>query len=253
MENRYARLASWVYNLDKPIGRSFGDVEYYRDRLTECGQGPVLEPAVGNGRILVPLAEAGFDICGFDASQDMLDYCKEALDLRGLSAEVSKQDFDSFSYDRSFAAIIMPAGSFQLITQTSKAVAVLERFRQALRAGGKLIIDIDPIGGFLGPSGTLRSWETPKGDLLTLRDDRVSTDYVRQTTLTHLRYEHWRNGQLISTELDLFKLRWWGVHELSLVMQAAGFSDIVVSGGYHHGKVPENEDESITLIGNAAV
>lgn len=30
MQNRYGKLASWVYNLDKPFGRSFGDQEYYR-------------------------------------------------------------------------------------------------------------------------------------------------------------------------------------------------------------------------------
>lgn len=34
MQNRYGRLASWIYHLDKPIGHSFGDLEYYQQRLT---------------------------------------------------------------------------------------------------------------------------------------------------------------------------------------------------------------------------
>ncbi|WP_374846094.1 hypothetical protein [Brucella ciceri] len=63
MNNRYGTLASWVYNLDKPVGRSFGDVEYYQQRLRES-DGPILEPAVGNGRVLVPLLEAGFSVGG---------------------------------------------------------------------------------------------------------------------------------------------------------------------------------------------
>ncbi|WP_244649064.1 hypothetical protein [Neoaquamicrobium sediminum] len=71
MHNRYGKLASWVYDLDKPVGRSFGDVEYYLQRLAGC-DGPVLEPAVGNGRILVPLLEAGLAVEGFDASEEML-------------------------------------------------------------------------------------------------------------------------------------------------------------------------------------
>ena len=47
MENRYGTLASWVYDLDKPVGRSFGDIEFYRERLSDC-RGTILEPAVGN-------------------------------------------------------------------------------------------------------------------------------------------------------------------------------------------------------------
>lgn len=246
VENRYAKLASWVYDLDKPVGRSFGDVEYYLGRLTAC-DGPVLEPATGNGRILVPLLEAGFDVSGFDASAEMLGYCQKALDDRGLEADLTKQDFESFSYDKRFAAIIMPAGSFQLVTDTRAAIQLLKRFHHHLLADGRLIIDIDPIDGFLGPSGSIRSWTTPEGDLLTLRDDRIETNYIRQTTLTHLRYEHWSDGNLLGAELDLFKLRWWGIAELHMAMEAAGFSDIVISTDYRHGQMSEGSASSITF------
>jgi len=30
MQNRYGKLASWVYDLDKPAGHSFGDQEFYQ-------------------------------------------------------------------------------------------------------------------------------------------------------------------------------------------------------------------------------
>lgn len=53
MLNYYGRLASEVYDLDKLVGHSFGDVEYYADRLKTC-RGPVLEPAVGTRRIFIP-------------------------------------------------------------------------------------------------------------------------------------------------------------------------------------------------------
>lgn len=246
MHNRYGTLAARVYDLDKPVGRSFGDIEYYRQRLEAC-RGAVLEPAVGNGRIFVPLIEAGIEIEGFDASEEMLGHCREACRRRGLSAGLSCQTFEGFAYDRRFAAVILPLGSFQLVADATAAMAVLRRFRDHLQPGGRLILDIDPIGAFLGPSGTVRSWTTPEGDLLTLRDDRVETDHVAQTTLSHLRYEHWRDGRLIDTELDLFRLRWWGVTELALALRAAGFREVVTSGGYDHGRAPRQGDEIITF------
>lgn len=150
MENRYGKLASWVYNLDKPVGRSFGDLEYYRRLLSEC-EGPILEPAVGNGRIFVPLLEAGFPIEGFDASEEMLDYCRDECRRRNISASLTRQTFEEFSYDKSFAAIIIPAGSLQLITDAALAAAVLKRFYQYLVPNGRLIVDLDSIEGFFWP------------------------------------------------------------------------------------------------------
>lgn len=247
MHNRYGKLASWVYNLDKPVGRSFGDIEYYRQRLQNGPAGPILEPAVGNGRIFVPMLEAGFQMEGFDASNEMLDYCRRECQARNLSAGLTQQTFEEFSYEKSFAAIIVPAGSFQLVTDVASAGALLKRFHDQLSPNGRVIIDLDAIGGFLGPSGSVRHWVTEDGDLLTLTDHRLETNHISQTTLSSLRYEHWHSGRLIATELDLFELRWWGVHEFSLALREAGFTDVVVSGNYQHGKAPQKDDAIISF------
>jgi Methylase involved in ubiquinone/menaquinone biosynthesis len=246
MHNRYGKLASWVYQLDKPIGRSFGDLEYYRQRLEAC-EGPILEPAVGNGRIFVPLLEAGFPVEGFDASEEMLRYCRESCRNRSLSANLTRQTFQSFSYPKRFGGILIPAGSFQLITDLAAAMAVLKRFHDHLLPNARLLIDLDPIGSFLETSDSVRSWTTGDGDLLTLSARRVETNYLEQTTLSHLRYEHWRDGDLIKTELDLFHLRWWGVAEFAFALQSAGFTDVVVSGNYQYGRAPQKGDETLSF------
>ncbi|WP_410045588.1 class I SAM-dependent methyltransferase [Pseudomonas sp. HLMP] len=246
MQNRYGKLASWIYHLDKPIGHSFGDLEYYRQRLAGC-DGPILEPAVGNGRILIPMLEMGLAIEGFDASQDMLDYCRQECLSRGLLPTLTCQTFEQFSYDRRFAAIIMPAGSFQLITQTASAMAVLTRFRDHLLPGGRLILDIDPIESIVAQASPVRSWAVGGGDLLTMTCHRAEIDYVKQTTLSHLHYQHWRDSTLLSAELDLFHLRWWGVDELAFALREAGFVDVVVSGDYQHGRQPRKGDRIISF------
>lgn len=246
MNNRYGTLASWVYNLDKPVGRSFGDVEYYRQRLEAC-TGPVLEPAVGNGRFYVPLLQSGISVEGFDPSEEMLSYCLSACRERSLDPKLTQQSFETFAYDRKFAAIVVPLGSFQLITELASAKALLSRFFDHLAPNGRLMVDLDPIGSFLGASGSVRSWNTEDGDLLTLTDTRVETDFVAQKTVSQLRYEHWRHTKLVDTELELFSLRWWGVNEFALSLAEAGFVDIVASGNYQHGRVPQKEDETISF------
>jgi hypothetical protein len=65
--------------------------------------------------------------------------------------------------------------------------------------------------------------------------------------VSHLRYEQWRVGELVHTELEIFHLRWWGVLEFELALREAGFTDIVVSGNYQHGRPPSKDDPVITF------
>lgn len=245
MQNRYATLAAWVYELDKPVGRSFGDVEFYLERLNGVS-GPVLEPAVGNGRLFVPLLEAGLDVKGFDASDEMLAYCRTACESRSLPASLSRQTFEAFSYDERFEAILVPLGSIQLVTDYEAALGVLKRFHDHLAPGGRLILDLDAIDGFLDAPHSVRTWKAGD-DLLTLTADRIDTDYVGQTTTTSLRYEHWRAGKLVDSEIDLFGLRWWGVAEFELALRAAGFVEVTACGDYQHGRRPHKGAGIITF------
>ena len=144
--NRYGSLASQVYELDKPVGHGFGDVEFYLAALRDLS-GPVLEPAVGSGRVLIPLLRAGLDVDGFDASPEMLAICRENCKAAGLTTRLSHARFEDFNCDREHAAIDVPAGSFQLITSFKAAIAVLERFHAHLTTGGRLLIDLSVASG----------------------------------------------------------------------------------------------------------
>lgn len=78
----YNKISSEVYDIDKYIGLSFGDVEFYSDRLAAC-KGSILEPGVGTGRILIPLLEKGLYVDGFDVSEEMLKICRTNCEKEG--------------------------------------------------------------------------------------------------------------------------------------------------------------------------
>jgi SAM-dependent methyltransferase len=250
MIEHYGRLAAWVYDLDKPVGRSFGDVEHYRDRLAGV-DGPVLEPAVGNGRLLVPLLEAGVRVMGFDASAEMLAFCRHNLSARGLEAPVWQARFEDFLVPAPVAAIVLPAGSFELVTDLDLARTVLRRFHDTLAPGGRLILDIDPVADVLAEFGPERQWRTANGDVLHLGAERLAVDRDAQTTTTALLYRHERAGRVVASERQLFVLRWWTVAELTTALAAAGFTGVVASGGYRFGSAPA-AGEVVTLEASRA-
>ncbi len=246
MNNRYGKLASLVYHLDKPIGRSFGDVEYYQARLQGI-TGPILEPAVGTGRILIPLLQAGLDVSGFDLSQEMLDYCQRELELRSLNAKLSLAGFTDYSVDRPLDAVIVPAGSFQLLDSFEQGISALRRFHADLKTGGRLLLDLDPVAAIVNVNPGMRTWSAPSHGLITLNAAALEKDFCAQVTREMHRYELWQQGVLLETQLEQFSLRWWGLDEMRMALEQIGFGDIVVSGGYQYGKPPQDTDGIITF------
>jgi len=244
--NRYRTLASRVYQLDKPVGHSFGDIEFYLDALRDL-QGSILEPAVGSGRVMIPLLQAGLDVEGFDASPEMLAVCRENCAAAGLTARLSQARFEDFSSDRQFEAIVMPAGSFQLITSFEAAIAVLRRFHAQLAPLGRLFVDLGVAARIYKMHPRARHWYDAAGDLFTLHEAPAGSDDVAQVATTHLRYDQWRDGNLVCSEFDLFAVRWWGLEEFRLALYQAGFGKVCVYGDFDRNASPKSARQTLTF------
>lgn len=251
-QNRYGRLAALAYEVDKPAGHSFGDVEFYRDALADVA-GPVLEPAVGSGRILVPLLQAGVAVEGFDASAEMLLHCRKACEAAGHSPRLWQDRFESFQVEPgSYDAVIVPVESFQLVTDFDAAIDVLKKFRMCLKPGGKLVIDIGTLASFFSPAHRARSWDIEGDQRITLVETPTGQDDVRQIAQWQLRYELWHGGKLVDSELDLFALRWWGLEEFKMALAEAGLRTTAVHGDYVRGAAPATGHGTLTFEALAA-
>ncbi|AST91642.1 MULTISPECIES: class I SAM-dependent methyltransferase [Sutcliffiella] len=242
----YSKLSSEVYDIDKPVGHSFGDIEYYMDRLKNCN-GKILEPATGTGRILIPLLQQGFKVEGFDVSEEMLSICQKNCEENGVSTKLFIDRMESFTSDSKYEAIIVPTGTFLLLFEREESLRALKNFYNHLQNNGKLIIDIHLPDNLSLNDSSERYWELSNGEIITLRYNTVKIDYVKQYSISHGRYEKWRNGKLIQTELEQFPIRWYGVEEFKMILEKVGFEDIVISANYKYGKYPTNNEDTITF------
>jgi len=248
--NRYGALAAEVYDIDKPLGR-LPDTRFWLERFRTFDR-PILEPACGTGRTLAPLVEAGLDVTGFDRSPEMLERCRARLAGMGLSAEVSQQQMEDFRYDRKFGAVLVPVGTFTLLDDLAAARAALRRFRDALEPGGLLVVDIMGLAALASEAEDRRRWTTAEGDLITIHGMRVKTDWLKQRSESLLRYERWRDHRLVETELEPMAQRYWGLHEFSLELAAAGFRVESTIGGYDRDRAPRASDWMITYEASRA-
>ncbi|MGI2294488.1 class I SAM-dependent methyltransferase [Paenibacillus sp. GXUN7292] len=241
----YGELCTEVYDLTKKVGQSInGDLEYYYSRLKQT-EGKILEVMAGSGRVTIPLLEKGLNIEGTDYSSQMLASCRNRLAERGLHANLYEADLQKLSLPHKYAAIIIPAGSFLLIEDREQSLQALKRLYDHLLPGGRLILDLFlPDNQFeAGQTSPISTYHMPDGDMITMESTLVETSFFHQYKVSYLKYEKWREGALIQTELQRFALRWYGVEEFKLLLEHIGFQDIVISADFEYGKTPDSNSE----------
>jgi SAM-dependent methyltransferase len=241
----YGKLATEVYDITKPIGHSFGDVEFYLQRLRSC-TGRVLEPAAGTGRVMIPLIEAGLQMEGADNTPEMLAICRARCAERGLQPVLYERDMGSLSLPQRYEAIIVPAGSFLLIEWREESLNTLKRFREHLLPGGRLILALELQTDFSVGTISTGTVQTPQDETITVESKVVEVNFLEQYSVSHLRYEKWRDGELLRTEMQRFALRWYGLEEFELILKSLGFSEVVVSADYEYGKRPSSAEQTFT-------
>ncbi len=140
-EPDYATLARY-YDLEH--GAFQDDFALYLGFAARTGS-PLLEFGCGTGRLLLALAEAGYDITGVDVSPAMLDLARAKLagrpQLPGKVSLVQADARDVVLPDR-FALAFWALNSFMHLANQADQLRALERANALLRGGGLLILDL---------------------------------------------------------------------------------------------------------------
>ena len=72
-----------------------------------------------------------------------------------------------------------------------------------------------------------------------------SIDRFEQVKTDKRRYELSRNGEIINTEIHTLRLRWYFTHELSLMLESAGFMDALIYGDYLDAPATARSSETV--------
>jgi len=98
--------------------------------------GPILELGCGTGRVLIPLAEFGYQCYGLDHNPQMLDFVhKQTPSITTKNINTIQADLTSFELDIKFPMIILPCNTFSTLDETSRK-SVLSCVNKHLSKGG---------------------------------------------------------------------------------------------------------------------
>ena len=136
----YDRIAAFY----DPWSRSVTeDVGFYVDEALASG-GPVVELAVGTGRIAVPIARAGVDVIGVDSSPAMLAVAQSAADEAGVSSHVDLRlgDLREPPVTERVPLVICPFRSLLHMETEEEKLRALRAAHALLEPDGRFVFDV---------------------------------------------------------------------------------------------------------------
>lgn len=164
---RAADALARLYDLD--LSEDQDDLDLYLALAARTG-GPILELAVGTGRLAVPLAADGHEVTGVDLDPAMLARARAAADAAGPEAagrlRLVEGDARTVRLDDagSYALALIPLNSIFLMGTRADQAAAVASLAAHLAPGGLAVLD---------------AWLPDAGDL-SRYDGRLILEWVRE-------------------------------------------------------------------------
>jgi len=113
------------------------DVEFYVS-LARQADGPLVELAIGNGRVAVPVAQAtGRPVLGIDSSPAMLEQARVKADAAGVQLDLREGDMRELELAEPAALIYCPFRALLHLPTWADRRQTFERVAASLLSGGR--------------------------------------------------------------------------------------------------------------------
>lgn len=223
---------------DGEYGAFDADLALYRGFAERAG-GPILELGCGTGRVLLALAEAGFDVVGLDVSAAMLAIARAKAQALGVSdrAHLVQGDMRQFELECRFGLIYSAINSFMHLETQADQLAALRCCRRHLLAGGLLVLDLFPphVEDLVNDDGRLivqGTWQDPTSGATVIKQYTRQVDLAEQTIHVHFFYDEVFPDRTLRRTIAPFTMRYLGRFEAELLLEKAGFALEAIYGSW---------------------
>ena len=238
--------------------QDLADLPFYLD-LAEQSGGPVLEIACGTGRVLLPIARKGIEICGVDNSQPMLSALNKSLAQEPQEVRdritVHQGDMRSFRLKREFPLVMIPFRPMQHMFTVEDQVAALKTAAAHLTDTGALAFDVfypkfEMIWTKVGEEIPEMEW-TPPSDPTKLvrrffRKDAI--DKINQIFSFTFIFRTYQKGDLILEETEAFRLCYYTYPHLRALFRLAGLEPVAEYGSFAKTPMDNTAEQKIFLL-----
>jgi len=254
--NKHGYEEAFAAEFYDPInGSRIPDLDFFKDYAKKAN-GKILELACGTGRVLIPLAQAGYKITGIDLSTHMLDICRRKLAEQ--PADIKKRvnlvqaNMADFKLKEKFALAIIPGRSFQILISPKDQESCLHLIAAHLVPYGRLIINVfNPKFPRLFDPQYLQERQTRTN--ITLSDgrnvrvfDRIVAYHKNEqyNDVEEIYYVHHPDGKE-ERLVQSFPFHYFFRYEMEHLLRLCGFKVIELFGNFDKSPLSDDSPEMI--------
>lgn len=231
------------------------DLELYSELAAEHGE-PIFEVACGTGRVLLHLAQAGYEAHGIDIEPAMLDRARHKADalpedvrsrLRFFQGDVLK-----FDTEQRYPLLILSYNALLHFHEQDDQLALLRRLRRWITDDGLLVIDMVNPGDSFGAQDTdalllEKTFLDPDSGHLVMQSSVSSLDRTEQLLRVTWIYDEVTADGTVKRTFAPVVYRYIFYYELRLLLLLAGFEVDGVYGGTEFEPYEDGCDRMVVL------
>lgn len=226
------------------------DIDFFVNLAARLKPGRMLELACGNGRVTIPIAEAGaahgFDVVGLELVPEMLEAARRRLGQAEAGVRdrltLAEGDMRSWRAEQPFDLIVTPCSSMCHLLTLEDQLAAWRCAYDNLTPGGRFVVDVT-MADLNGYADSLRSRprELVEIDLDTFdagSDTRLlrykTTRYLADEQRAHIRflYDKIEGGAPPVRSVSDFDSHVYYPREMHLLFLLTGFEVEAAAGDY---------------------
>lgn len=235
-------------NIYDGMNTHMDDLQFYKRWLPKNKKAKILELCCGTGRLTLPIAKNGYNICGVDYTPSMLEQAKAKAGEAGLDINFIEADIRTLDLQEKFDLIFIPFNSIHHLYQNEDLFKALECVKNHLREGALFLLDcFNPDIRLMveGEKQLTKIAEYTTADEKEILIKQIMR-YESDTQVNHIKWHLFINGEFDSIQ-DV-AMRMFFPQELDSYLKQAGFNIIHKFGGFGEETFSNESEKQIYVL-----
>lgn len=235
-------------NIYDGLNTFLSDLQFYKKWLPKNKEAKILELCCGTGRLTVPIAKAGYNICGVDNTSSMLEQAKVKASEAGLEINFIEADIRSLNLQEKFDFIFIPFNSIHHLYKNEDLFKAFNGVKNHLKEGGLFLLDcfnpnIQYIVEGENEQRKIAEYTTEDGRAVLIKQ---TMRYESATQINRIEWHYFINGEFHSIQnLDM---RLFFPQELDSYLEGAGFEIIHKFGSFEEEAFADDPEKQIYVL-----
>lgn len=224
------------------------DLSFYKKWLPKEKDAKILELCCGTGRLTIPIAKEGYNICGIDYTPSMLEQAKLKAIEAGVRVKFIEADIRTLDLREKFDFIFIPFNSIHHLYSNEDLFKVLRMVRSHLQQNGLFLLDcFNPNIRYIvhgeKEEETIARYTIDDGREVMIKQTMY---YENVTQINRIKWHYYINGTFHSVQnMDM---RLFFPQELDFYLECAGFTIVHKFGSFEEVLFGDNSEKQIYVL-----